>query len=151
MSGPLLSPFLFTSLAPCIQQHQWPCTVPSLRKIGSLPTRRLRFDFFTQRCAARQPDESCPTECGRDEKKNKKREEGGKKRCSAAAAFHFCTSQSPQLRLEAIWGAHEGLILNFLTNKGFCPDYAPDGAWITLYVGLCMNYIYSCVLPKISQ
>lgn len=29
------------------QQHQWPCTVklPSLRKRGSLPTRRLRFDF----------------------------------------------------------------------------------------------------------
>lgn len=28
------------------QRYQWPCTVklPSLRKIGSLPTRRLRFD-----------------------------------------------------------------------------------------------------------
>lgn len=45
MLDPLLSPFLFTSGAPSIQQHQWPCTVPSLRKIGSLPTRRLRFDF----------------------------------------------------------------------------------------------------------
>lgn len=45
MIDPLPSPFLFTSGATSIQQHQWPCTVPSLRKIGSLPTRRLRFDF----------------------------------------------------------------------------------------------------------
>lgn len=47
MLDPPLSPFLLTPGASCIQQHQWPCTVkiPSLRRMGSLPTRRLRFDF----------------------------------------------------------------------------------------------------------
>lgn len=55
--NPLPSPFLFTSGATSIRQHQWPCTVPNLRKIASLPrslppslapslpTPRLRFDF----------------------------------------------------------------------------------------------------------
>ncbi len=32
MLNPLPSPFLFTSGATSIQQHQWPCTVPSLRR-----------------------------------------------------------------------------------------------------------------------
>lgn len=54
-------------------------------------------------------------------KKTKKKERRGKKRCSAAAAFHFCTSQSPQLCLEAIWGAHEGLIFKFLNEQRLLP------------------------------